>query len=181
MREFKIGDEIKVKSWERLVDEFGNGDYRIGEFDCNDLYFVKQMKYLCGKVIKVTKDNIKGNFIAVKEPGYEEAWSLNTDMVYFLNDCEIETIKSDREQLLFAKLKPNATIPSKHYQDAGYDIYACFDEEQLTILPGETKMIPTGIASAFSSKYYAQLEERGSTGTKGMSQRCGVIDSKGMI
>ena len=31
--------------------------------------------------------------------------------------------------------------------------------------------------SAFSPDYYLQLQERGSTGTKGISQRCGVIDS----
>ena len=38
-------------------------------------------------------------------------------------------------------------------------------------------MIPTGLYSAFNPKWYIQLEERGSTGTKGIAQRCGVIDS----
>jgi dUTP pyrophosphatase len=38
-------------------------------------------------------------------------------------------------------------------------------------------MIPTGIASCCSIDYYFQLLERGSTGTKGIGQRCGVIDS----
>ena len=41
----------------------------------------------------------------------------------------------------------------------------------------ETKLIPTGIATAFSSKYYAQIQERGSTGSKGIKFGAGVIDS----
>lgn len=77
----------------------------------------------------------------------------------------------------FAKVKEDAIIPSKDDENAGYDIYACFDEEYLIIFPHETKMIPTGIASSCSPEYYFQLFERGSTGTKGMAQRCGVIDS----
>ena len=79
--------------------------------------------------------------------------------------------------LYFTKLKPNAKIPSKRDEDAGYDIYACFEEESIMINPGEIKIIPTGFASAFSSDYYLQVQERSSTGSRGMSARCGVIDS----
>ena len=82
-----------------------------------------------------------------------------------------------REKLYFAKLHPEAVIPSKRDEDAGYDIYACFDEDYLLLAPLETRRIPTGLMSAFSPDYYLQLQERGSTGTKGISQRCGVIDS----
>lgn len=79
--------------------------------------------------------------------------------------------------LAFAKVKPNAIIPSKREEDGAFDIYACFDEDYMVIQPHETKLIPTGIASAFSSDYVAILKERGSTGSKGIGQRCGVIDS----
>ena len=80
-------------------------------------------------------------------------------------------------KVYFAKVKPNAKIPSKRVEDAGFDIYACFDEECIMIAPHETKLIPTGIASVCDSDYCFVLKERGSTGTKGMAQRCGVIDS----
>ena len=80
-------------------------------------------------------------------------------------------------KVYFAKVKPNAKIPSKRVEDAGFDIYACFDEEYMVIAPHETKLIPTGIASVCDSEYCFILKERGSTGTKGMAQRCGVIDS----
>ena len=77
----------------------------------------------------------------------------------------------------FAKVKPDAKIPTKRAEDAGYDLYACFDEDAIIIQPHETVMIPTGIATAFSHEYVFKLAERGSTGTKGIAQRCGVIDS----
>lgn len=79
--------------------------------------------------------------------------------------------------IYFAKMKDSAIIPSKRVEDGAFDIYACFTEDYMMLAPHETKMIPTGLASAFSSDYVAILKERGSTGTKGMGQRAGVIDS----
>ena len=77
----------------------------------------------------------------------------------------------------FAKVHPNAIIPSKRDEDMGFDIYACFDEDYIVINPHETKLIPTGIASACDSDYGFLLRERGSTGSKGIALRAGVIDS----
>ena len=68
-------------------------------------------------------------------------------------------------------------IPSKKEEDAGYDFYACFEEDFFVIEALSTKAVPTGIATAFSKKYYAQVEERGSTGKVGMKKSSGVIDS----
>lgn len=79
--------------------------------------------------------------------------------------------------IIFAKKSQDVKIPCKETHNAGYDIYAYFQEEKLVIKPHETKMIPTGLYSAFSEDYYIQLVERGSTGSKGIAQRCGVIDS----
>ena len=77
----------------------------------------------------------------------------------------------------FAKVKPNAIIPSKRDEDMGFDIYACFDEEYIVINPHETKLVPTGIASTCSPEYGFVVFERGSTGSRGIARRCGVIDS----
>ena len=77
----------------------------------------------------------------------------------------------------FAKVRPDATIPSKRDEDMGFDIYACFDEDYMVINPHETKLIPTGIASACEAEYGFVVFERGSTGSKGIARRCGVIDS----
>lgn len=83
----------------------------------------------------------------------------------------------DNQTIYFAKVKEEAIIPSKREEDGAFDIYACFEEAFIIIEPHETKMIPTGIASAFSSDYVAILKERGSNGSRGIGQRAGVIDS----
>ena len=85
--------------------------------------------------------------------------------------------KVNNNEILWAKVKEGAKIPTKRVEDAGYDIYACFDEDYIEIKPHETKMIPTGLASACSDDYVFVLRERGSNGSKGIAQRCGVIDS----
>ena len=65
-----------------------------------------------------------------------------------------------------------------HFEDAGFDIYARFDEEYMVIAPQETRIIPTGLISAFPTGYVVILKERRSAGTRGMGQRSGVIDSE---
>ena len=80
-------------------------------------------------------------------------------------------------EVKFAKVHPNAIIPSKRDEDMGFDIYACFDKDYMIIKPHETKLIPTGIASSCSPEYGFLLRERGSTGSKGIALRAGVIDS----
>ena len=80
-------------------------------------------------------------------------------------------------ELLFAKVRPEAIIPTKEKENAGYDIYACFEGDYMIIPPHSTKLISTGIASCVSDNYYLQVHERGSTGSKGMKYSAGVIDS----
>lgn len=80
-------------------------------------------------------------------------------------------------KIQLAKVKSDAILPSKRQEDAGYDVYTCFSEQYIRIMPHETRSVPTGIASAFSSKYYIQLCERGSSGIEGIALLGGVIDS----
>lgn len=87
-------------------------------------------------------------------------------------------MKLNRDDLLlFAKVCPDAVIPTKRDEDSGWDVYPCFEEDYIIIRPHETKMIKTGIASVFSQKYAAVLKERSSLGIKGITQHAGVIDS----
>lgn len=81
------------------------------------------------------------------------------------------------EKIYFSKVNANAKIPNKRTEDAGYDIYACFEETHMLLKPHETRLIPTGIASAFSEDYYFQIFDRGGTGSKGITCFAGVIDS----
>jgi dUTP pyrophosphatase len=77
----------------------------------------------------------------------------------------------------FAKVHPNAQIPTKRDEDVGYDIYSCFEEDWIRIEPHTNKLIPTGIASAFDEDWGIILRERGSTGVANLKVSAGVIDS----
>lgn len=77
----------------------------------------------------------------------------------------------------FAKTHPKAKIPTKRLEDAAMDIYACFDEDWIEITPHTSKLIPTGISSAFDPEWTIVFRERGSTGVKNMKINAGVIDS----
>lgn len=96
------------------------------------------------------------------------------DPIENLNEKENNIMK---EELIFAKVREGAKIPTKRTEDAGRDLYPCFEDNFIEIKPMCTKLIPTGIATAFSPKYYAQIQERGSTGSKGIKYGAGVIDS----
>ena len=77
----------------------------------------------------------------------------------------------------FAKTKEGAVVPSKRDEDVGFDIYACFEEDWIEIPPHTSKLIPTGIASAFDKEWGVVFRERGSTGVKNLKVNAGVIDS----
>ena len=80
-------------------------------------------------------------------------------------------------EIYFAKIRESAKIPTKKDEDAGYDLYADFEEDFFVIEPGESKPITTGIATAFSSEYYVQIEERSSMAKMGIKKSGGVMDS----
>ena len=79
-------------------------------------------------------------------------------------------------RVYFGKLHPAARIPTRRVEDAGYDLYSVLNHA-VCLSPGETRLIPTGICSSFSSDDVAVVKERGSTGRKGLGVRAGIIDS----
>ena len=83
--------------------------------------------------------------------------------------------------LNFKKVRNNAKIPTRSTSgSAGMDMYACIDEN-ITVNPGELKIIPTGIAVALPSPDYAVfLYARSGLGVKhgiSLANGVGVIDS----
>ena len=85
--------------------------------------------------------------------------------------------KVNGNELYFAKIRPTAIIPTKKKEDAGYDTYADFEGDYFVIDPFKTRGVPTGIATAFSSGYYVQIEEKSSFAKMGVKKSGGVIDS----
>ena len=95
----------------------------------------------------------------------------------FLNKIFKKEIDLQKEFLI--SYEREASPLFKREEDAGYDVYALFEKDETfkIINPHETVIFRTGIKTSFPSDYYIKLEERSSTGTLGLSQRAGVIDS----
>ena len=84
------------------------------------------------------------------------------------------------KKLLVMRIKPNAGLPERQTSGSvGYDISACLDAE-ITIAPGETSKIGTGLVIALEPGYAAFIYARsGLAINKGITPaNCvGVIDS----
>lgn len=80
----------------------------------------------------------------------------------------------------FQKLRPGAITPTYGSPEAaGADLYACL-EAPLTIAPGETAKIPTGIAMEIPTGYAGLIFARSSLGVKrglAPANKVGVVDS----
>ncbi len=78
------------------------------------------------------------------------------------------------------KLSPNATLPTYgSVEAAGADLYACLDAP-VTIEPGETAWIPTGLALEVPKGCAGLIYARSSLGVKrglAPANKVGVIDS----
>ena len=84
------------------------------------------------------------------------------------------------EPIKVKKLRAGAHLPTYGTEfSAGADLYACL-EEPVTILPGETKKIPTGIAMELPNGTAGLIYTRSSLGTKrglAPANKVGVVDS----
>ena len=89
---------------------------------------------------------------------------------------ELLSLYTSGEPLLKSTFK-EVILPNKETENAGYDVYAFFEEEELKIEAHQTKLIPTGLFSCVSEDYVLLARERGSTGSIGMKCGAGVIDS----
>lgn len=78
------------------------------------------------------------------------------------------------------KLRPNAVLPSyESQQAAGADLHACIDDD-VTVAPGETKFIPTGLSMEIPVGCVGLIYARsGLACKKGLApaNKVGVIDS----
>lgn len=106
------------------------------------------------------------------------------DNMTYLNDRELffkedtaSSIKLTKpgNKIGFKRLSPEAIIPTKaHASDSGFDLFA---SEDVIVEPGETKIIPTGIAIELPAGYEAQVRPRsGVTSKTKLRVQLGTID-----
>jgi len=79
------------------------------------------------------------------------------------------------------KLHPAAQLPRRgSAQAAGYDLYACLPDGEVTLQPGETRRISLGYALALPEGYFGAIFARSGLATKqGLrpANCVGVVDS----
>ena len=84
------------------------------------------------------------------------------------------------DKIRVKKLSPNAIVPTYGSVDAaGADLYACIDAD-VTIAPGQTVFVPTGVAMEIPKGFAGFVYARSSLGSKrglAPANKVGVIDS----
>ncbi len=84
------------------------------------------------------------------------------------------------DKILVKRLRENAKLPTYGSAEAaGADLYACL-EAPVTVAPGETVFVPTGIAIAFPRGYAALIYARSGLACKrslAPANKVGVVDS----
>lgn len=152
------------------------------KFRVNDLVWIPSQKQK-GKIKAITRTVPPVYKVEVIVNFDKETGERTTKLI----EVKGENLKPYRKQRtrtrrkfknIWAKVHPDAKIPTKRREDAGYDIYACFDEDELILKKLQPNFVPTGIASALPPSFYWNVKhERGLTGKYGMLLLSGCIDS----
>jgi dUTPase len=164
-RFYKQGEKIWLKELKKVGKVV---ELNIPKLELTATYFVGKDELETGTFAFTDVDKLRTN----------ESKSLIVDSKgnVKINGNIVATEKQDT--ILFAKVKPDAIIPAKNFEDAGYDLYANFGEAEMRISKNKPTLVPTGVAMSMLPKYYANLKhERGSTGLVGMAILSGVVDS----
>ena len=86
-----------------------------------------------------------------------------------------------RNGILFVKrLRKESIVPEyKSNGAAGFDLFACCPEGDISIEPGQTVKIPTGCAFAFPMRYEVQIRSRSGLAANGVvvANAPGTVDS----
>ena len=77
-------------------------------------------------------------------------------------------------KILWHKLTPDATIPTKRAEDAGFDIYTT--ETDVLLQPHEKHLFKTGLTYWIDKEHWLMGADRGSTGSRGLHIHCGICD-----
>mgnify|MGYP002514015520 CR=1 FL=1 len=101
------------------------------------------------------------HILKLKRESIGECYEKQSMFFYIYAMSEESAVILKENEIAFAKIRETAIIPTKKLEDAGYDLYANFEEDYFVIEAGKTRAVPTGIATAFSSKYYIQIDKDG--------------------
>lgn len=74
-----VGDVVRFRDWDDMVDEYG---------DPSEIWFVREMKGLCGREFTVTavdRDYYGANHVGIIS-GHKTGWTVTTNMIKLVAD-----------------------------------------------------------------------------------------------
>jgi dUTP pyrophosphatase len=78
-------------------------------------------------------------------------------------------------EIKIRKMTPNAKAPAyAHAGDAGMDLFSCVE---MTLAPGETRPVPTGIQMAIPQGYVGLVWDKSGISIMGVHRLAGVVDA----
>ena len=83
---FKVGDTVRIRSWESMEEEFGLNDE--GDIQAY-LLFTTGMRDLEGRVFVIE------DIVHERVYGLDEYWDISTDMIEHVDDVKEKIIKED--------------------------------------------------------------------------------------
>lgn len=136
---------------------------------------LNQLISLMGKLGGISEDELEKERKAMQDSGIKAS-----DLMELFGENLIDQFGPRQiMNVPIQTLTRTAKIPTyAHEMDACADIYA---DEDITILPGETKLIKTGIAMAIPEGWVVHIYPRSSIGAKTplrLSNSVGVIDAQ---
>ena len=72
MSKFKVGDKVRVRSWDSMEQEYGINDWGNIDVKCG---FTPEMKRFCGKVVTIKSICASGKTYRIKEDNEAFYWS----------------------------------------------------------------------------------------------------------
>ena len=118
--------------------------------------------------------------MAIKKTENKVETKVNTQVetatLPFIKEKTQEVRETKSIDFCWAVSDEKVKIPEKRESDAGYDIYAFFEEDYIIINPKQSKIINTGLYSALPENYFLEFKERSSTAKYNMGIRAGVIE-----
>ena len=90
---FKVGDRVRIKSWEQMEKEFGRS---CGKIPCMCI-FSKEMSHLCGRTATISK--INGSIVDLtnwSDNNNTMSWIISTDMIELVDTSKFT--KSDLQE-----------------------------------------------------------------------------------
>lgn len=92
---YKVGDKVRVRQWDDMVNEFGINEYE--NIKINFPHFAKGMKDCCGKEFVITTANLKDKFYILDGSG----WIFSDEMLEPVENKEMQ-IKDSGNRTTFA-------------------------------------------------------------------------------